>query len=80
MLCLELRDISAGVLARSFRNADCQQFLEGLLAYKQREAAEVRAIDPGAVGFCDAEVERLQTILRLVQARTTAKDIAEVCP
>jgi len=80
MLCLELRDVSAGVLVRSFRGVDCQQFLRDWLQYKQQEAAEVRMIDPGAVGFFDAEVERLRTILHLIETRTTAEDIAAVCP
>jgi hypothetical protein len=79
MLCLELRDVTAGVLARSFREVDCQQFLEGWLAYKQQEAAEIRVIDPGAVGFFEAEVKRLQAILRLVAARNTAEDMELTC-
>jgi hypothetical protein len=80
MLCLELRDITAGVLVRSFRGEDCQQFLEGWLAYKQQEADEIRLMDPGAVGFFEAEVQRLQTILRLLQVRTTLEEAEVVCP
>jgi hypothetical protein len=67
MVSVELRDAVAGVLARSFRPEDCQEFLQCCIATKQREAADLCGIDPFAMAVLNAEVARLRTILRLLQ-------------
>jgi hypothetical protein len=67
MVTLELRDPVAGVLARSYRSEDCQQFLHCCIADKQRRAAELYGLDPFAMAALTAEADRLLTILRLLQ-------------
>ena len=69
MVTLELRDPVAGVLARSYRAEDCQQFLHGCIADQQRRAAELCGLDPFAMAALTAEADRLLTILRLLQGQ-----------
>ena len=70
MVSLELRDPVAGVLARSFRREDCQQFLQSCIAQKQREVAELHGVDRFGSAAIEAETARLRTLLQLLNGDT----------
>jgi hypothetical protein len=74
MVCVELRDPIAGVLARSFRRADCQRFLQDCITQKEEEAANLRGFDPFAVAAITAETDRLRTLLGLLEGATAYDD------
>jgi hypothetical protein len=56
MIVLELRDPSAGVLARSYHPNDCVHFLRRCLNQKRKEAASLQRLDPFAAAVVGTEV------------------------
>jgi hypothetical protein len=70
MVAVELRDAAAGLLVRSYRQEDWQEFLHRCIAHAAREAAVLGDVDPVGMALRNAETERLKTVLRLLEAGT----------
>ena len=68
MVALELRDAAAGLLVRSYRTEDWQDFLRRCIARAASAAAELDGVDPMGMALLNAETERLRTVLRLLEA------------
>ena len=66
MQVLELKDLSAGVLARSYRREDWVQFLDICIARKHEDIDRLDGIDPFGAALITAEIERLRTIRGLL--------------
>ncbi len=71
MVALELRDPTAGTIARSYLPEDCLMFLRRVLARKRREVTELRKIDPFGSALAGTEIRRLEQILELISEQGT---------
>jgi hypothetical protein len=76
MQVLELKDMAAGVLARSYRREDWVQFLDLCIARKREEINRLDGIDPFGAALIEAEIERLRTIRGLITGAIPYRDFA----
>jgi hypothetical protein len=76
MVVLELRDVVAGVLARTSRREDCTRFLGDCIARKYGEIAALDGIDPFTTAVIHAEIQRLRTLRGLLDG-TIVYDTSE---
>ena len=69
MTFLELRDIGAGVVARSNKLVDCIEFLNTCIRRKQQDVADLEELDPSSAAMLTAELHRLQALLSILKLR-----------